>query len=322
MFNLLVGSFGFRTTFTITFEKILPPRFDGAPPVTIPLPTIVPIKRSFFDADITVEMTRDTGTKFTAVIHGLGDDVYRLLEPQKTLVHISLGYADGTEAEVVAGVLQKKSQKAGDGFYDVTLSGIDYVFDRLQCPQKPISYQSQTNKTIGDIAREVCQVANVPAKVKITGPELKPISFVGVSPLLLLRELTNRAQDPTAPVNIQLQIKDGTVWIGTPADIGSDHPAPVDDVGDDAPLTTSGDCMAQSPPDGKDFKIAGDPSLRPNDTITFNGTQYRLEKVTHTLSGNGGYVVQRPGAEPGGDGGRPEERRPARRRDGRQDAPR
>jgi hypothetical protein len=290
MFNLLVGSFGFRTSFTIRLEKILPPQSDGGPPVTVKLPTIVPIKRSFFDAEITVEMTRETGAKFTAVIHGLGDDIYALLEPQKTLVHIALGYADGTESEVIAGVLQKKAQKAGDGFYDTTLTGIDYVFDRLQCPKKPISYQSKTNKTIGDIAKEVCQLANVPAKIKIVGPELKPIGFTNVSPLVLLRELTNRAQDPNAPAKIQLQVKDGTVWIGAPSDIGSDHPVRFDDVGDDTPLTTSGDCAAQNPPDGKDFKIAGEPTLRPNDTFTLNGTQYRIEKITHTLSGDGGYI--------------------------------
>jgi hypothetical protein len=254
------------------------------------LPTILPVTRAFFDAEITVEMTRETGTKFTAVIHGLGDDIFALLDPQNTVVHISLGYADGTESEVVAGVLQKRSQKAGDGFYDTTLTGVDYIFDRLQCPKKLINYESKINKSIGDIAKEICQQANVPAKVKITGPELKPIGFHDVTPLVLLQELTKRAQDPDAPCNIQLQVKDGTVWIGSPSDIGSDHPTPVNDVGDDTPLTTSGDCAADSAPDGKDFTIAGDPTLRPNDIFNLNGKQYRIDKITHTLSGDGGYL--------------------------------
>jgi len=103
----------------------------------------VPVTRAFFDAEITVEMTRETGTKFTAVIHGLGDDIFALLDPQNTVVHISLGYADGTESEVVAGVLQKRSQKAGDGFYDTTLTGVDYIFDRLQADQLRIQDQQE-----------------------------------------------------------------------------------------------------------------------------------------------------------------------------------
>jgi hypothetical protein len=292
MFNLLVGSFGFRTSFTLTFERILPPRIDGAPPVTVELPTIVPVSREFFDGEVTVEMTRDTGASFTAVIHGLGDDVFALLDPQKTLVHITLGYADGTEHEVVTGVLQKKSQEAGDGFYDVTLTGIDHIFDRLQCPKKRINYESKTNKSIGDIAKEICQLANVPAEITktITLPELKPISFHDVTPLMLLQELTKRAQDPEAPDDIQLQVKDGTVWIDSPSHIGKDHPTPVTDVGDDTSLTTSGDCAAENPPDGRDFTIAGDPTLRPNDTINLNGTRYRIERIAHTLSADAGYT--------------------------------
>jgi hypothetical protein len=298
MFNLLVGSFGFRTSFTVTFEKILPTPADGTAPKTVPLETIVPVTRAFFDAEITVEMTRDTGTKFTAVIHGLGDDIYSLLDPQKTLVHIALGYADGTEFPVVDGVLQQKSRKAGDGFYDTTLTGIDYIFDRLQCPKTLINYESKTNKSVGDIAKEICQLANVPANIKIAEPKLKPISFHGVTALVLLQGLTKQAQDPNAPDNIQLQVKDGVVRIGSPSDIGKDHPKPVTDVGDDTPLGASGDCAAASAIDGKDFTIAGDPNLRPNDTFNLDGTQYRIERITHALSGDGGYTCSGRAIDP------------------------
>jgi hypothetical protein len=229
------------------------------------LPTIVPVSRAFFDGEVTVVMTRDTGAHFTVVIHGLGNDVYALLDPQKTLVHVSLGYADGKVPEVMTGVLQTKSQKVGDGFYDVTLTGVDYVFDQLQCPKKLVNYESKTKKTVGDIAKDICQLANVPAKIKVTGgPQLNPISFHNVTPLVLLQELANRAQDPDKPANIQLQVKDGTVWMGSPADIGSDHSTPVTDVGDDTPLSAAGDCASPNAPDGRDFQIAGDPALRPN----------------------------------------------------------
>jgi hypothetical protein len=290
MFNLLVGSFGFRTSYTITFERILPQAADSAPPIIAPLPTIVPVTRAFFDAEITVEMTRDTGTTFTAVIHGLGDDIYSLLDPQNTVLHISLGYADGTESEVVAGVLQKKSQKAGDGFYDTTLTGVDHVFDRLQCPRQRISYESKISKSIGAIAREVCGLANVPFNNKNDGPVLKPIGFYDVTPLVLLQELTKTAQDPDAPENVQLQVKDSVVWLDFPSNIGTDRPNLIDDVGDDTSLSTSGDCSAELALTGKSFTIAGDPNLRPNDIFNLDGTPLRIESITHTLSGDGGYV--------------------------------
>jgi hypothetical protein len=312
MFEQLIGQFGFRTSYTITFERILSQTADSAPPVTAPLPTIVPVTRAFFDAEITVEMTRDTGAKFTAVIHGLGDDIYSLLDPQHTLVHIALGYADGAEAPVVAGVLQKKSRMAGDGFYDTTLTGIDYIFDRLQCPQQPFFYESKDNMTIGDIANDICRLAQVPANIMIGGPQLNAIGFYDVAPLVLLQELTKRAQDPNAPDNIQLQVKDGTVFIGSPDKIGKKHPLPFDDVGDDTPLGASGDCAAANAIDGKDFTIAGDPNLRPNDTFILDGTNYRIDRITHVLSRDGGYTCSGRAVDPNATvadqkkGGRPD----------------
>jgi hypothetical protein len=284
MFNLLVGSFGFRTSFTIEFQRIR----EGAPPLR--LPTVVPVTRAFFDAAITVEMTRDTGTTFTAVIHGLGDDIYDLLDPQNTLVRILLGYADGTESEVVTGVLQKKSQKAGDGFYDTTLTGVDDVFDRLQCPKQRISYESKISKSIGAIAREVCGLANVPFNNKNDGPVLKPIGFYDVTPWVLLQELAKLVQDPAARENVQLQVKDGVVWLDTPSNIGTIRPNLIEDVGDDTSLSTSGDCSTQITLTGKSFTIAGDPNLRPNDIFNLNGTSFRIESISHVLSGDGGYV--------------------------------
>ena len=289
MLNLLVGSFGFRTTFTIEFEKIIDD--PHLPKLQLQkLPTTVPVTRAFFDAEITVEMTRESGARFAAVIHGLLDDIYALLDPQNTLVRIKLGYADGAESEVVAGVLQKKSQKAGDGFYDTTLTGVDYVFDRLQCPKQRISYESK-EKSIGTIAREVCGRANVQFYKKDDGPVLnKSISRYDVTPWVLLQELAQQVQDPDAPENVQLQVKDEGVWLDFPSNIGKDHPNRIEDVGDDTSLSTSGDCSAQLALLGKSFTIAGDPNLRPNDTFNLNGTRFRIESITHTLSGDGGCV--------------------------------
>src|SRR5690242_8205740 len=105
----LVGSFGFRTTFSVSFERILPapaasalagPSESGLPPLaTVPQPTIVPVSRSFFEADIRVMMpSTATANFFELAIYGLGNDVFRLLDPQTTIVDISLGYADGSSS--------------------------------------------------------------------------------------------------------------------------------------------------------------------------------------------------------------------------------
>jgi hypothetical protein len=284
MLSLLVGAFGFRTTFSLSFETILPPLFDGAPSLTVPLPTIVPVKRDFFDADISVTMPQaGTANSFTAKIYGMGNDIFALLQPLKTLVHISLGYADGDSSEVISGILQTKkfSLPSGEGFYMAELTGVDAVFDKLQNPPKKISYTS-SNESIGAIAKAICGKAGVPAQITADGSTPKALTFNDVTPLAALQALADRGQ-------FTLQVKDGKVWLGAPADIGADHPIPFTDGGTGSPITARGAGSAGGALDGQDFDMAGDPTLRPNDTVVLGTDKYRIQSVVHSLARDSGY---------------------------------
>ena len=280
--------FGFRTTFKVSFEKLLPPvTVAGAaktlPPV--PLPTIVPVTRAFFEADVTIVMPQAGGENhFTLNIYGLANDIFKLLDPPHTLVHISLGYADGSTSEVISGLLtEKRLTPAPDGcFYQAELKGVDYTFDQLQYPAQNIkAYKSKQGQTIAQIATDICGLANVPNQIKDDGQTVDPLTYDNVTPLAVLQALARRG-------SYALQFKDGKVWLGAPAGLGTDHPVPITDGSTSKPVTARG-APAASPSDGQDFDMAGDPALRPNDTVTFGKDKFRIESVTHKLTRNGGY---------------------------------
>jgi hypothetical protein len=294
MSSTLVGAlgvlaFGFRTSFEVTFEKILPPVTSGGisktlPPV--PLPTIVPVTRSFFEADITIVMPQAGGeNNFTLNIYGLANDIYKLLDPQHTLVHISLGYIGGSSKEVISGLLtEKRLTPAPDNcFYQAELKGVDYIFDQLQYPAQNIkAYKSKQGQTIGQIAADICGLANVPYQIKDNGPPVDPLSYDDVTPLAVLQALARRR-------NHALQFKDGKVWLGAPSFIGTNNTVPVTDGSTSKPVTARGGKPTASPSDGQDFDMAGDPGLRPNDTVIFGKDRFRIESITHKLTRNGGY---------------------------------
>src|SRR5450755_4600001 len=118
-----LSDLGFRATYSVTFEKILPAVFGISPP-PVPIPTIVPVTTMFFEADVEVSMDEtESANTFSMCIYGLGDDIYSLLVPQKTVVHITLGYDDGGTKEVMTGLLTEKNLKAGDQWYEATLKG-------------------------------------------------------------------------------------------------------------------------------------------------------------------------------------------------------
>jgi hypothetical protein len=284
-------SFGFRTTFSVTFEKILPAlKIPGStkalPPVVIPLPTIVPVSRAFYEADVSIVMPQAGGENhFILNIYGLGNDLFSLLDPEHTLVHISLGYADGSSSEVMAGLLtEKRLSVASDNcFYQAELKGVDYVFDQLQYPAQNITaFTSDKGQTIGQIAGKICDAANVAKQIKADGPPIDPLTFDDATPLAVLQSLAKRG-------GYALQIKDGKVWMGAPADLGTDHPLPITDGTTSKPVTARGGTPAASPSDGQDFDMAGDSTIRPNDTVNFGKSKYRIESVTHKLTRNGGY---------------------------------
>lgn len=281
--------FGFRTTFSFTFEKLLSVELLGVtvalPPV--PLPTIPPVSRAFFEAEATIVMPQAGGENhFTATIYGLGNDIFSQLDPLHTLVHISLGYADGNSAEVINGLLTEKhiTIDSERGLYRTELVGVDYTFDQLQYPVggNIKGFTSDKGQTIADIAGKICDLAKVAKQIKVTGPAIDPLTFDDQTPLTVLQALARRG-------GVALQMKDGKVFMGAPADIGQDHKTAITDGSTSKPVATRGSDPKASSNDGQDFDMAGDPTLRPNDTVLFGTDRYRIESVTHKLTSKTGY---------------------------------
>src|SRR6266849_927064 len=283
MFSRLVGSFGFRTTFEVTFEKISSWK-DGK---ADSLPTAVPISRKFFEAEVTIKMdSTGSANTFKLIIYGLREDIYKLLNPLQTIVHISLGYADGESKEVMVGLLTEKNLEAGDCWYEATLSGVDYVYERLKRPGVPFRkvYKPEDKKTIGDIAQDICQTVHVNSNIAVPRPEPFTLaqSFNDVSPLEALQKIAKIG-------GFSIQAKDGKLWMGTPEALGVTQLTPITDGATSHPVTARSDTPGTSPLDGQDFKVAGLPSLRPSDLVTLGKQQYRIESVTHELKREGGY---------------------------------
>jgi hypothetical protein len=287
-----LSDLGFRATYSVTFEKILPPVFGISPP-PVPIPTIVPVTISFFEADVEVSMDEtESANTFSMCIYGLGDDVYSLLVPQKTVVHITLGYDDGGTKEVMTGLLTEKSLKAGDQWYEATLKGKDFVFDQLQRPAQTVSQVSQG--TVGDIAAAICSAAGVDTQIPDKGPTLQTISFNDETPFQALIRL---AQIPQPPFS--LQAKDGKLWMGTPDSLGVMQLTPIDDGATSRPVATRGATPDASPMDGQDFDIAGLPVLRPSDSVILGSDTFRIQSITHKLSRDGGYTCSGRALSPG-----------------------
>ena len=297
MASTIIGSLaghssGFRTTFTVTFEKIAPPLIAApgsfpAARLLVPLPTIVPISRSFFEADITIEMPQaGSGNRFTLSIYGLANDIYKLLDPQNTLVHISLGYADGgSPSEVIAGILTEANltPAADNCFYQGVLKGVDYVYDQLQYPAQNLqNFKSTQGQNIGQIATSVCNLIHVASQITTSDPAIDPLTRDDVSPLTFLQELARRG-------GYALQVRDGKVRMGAPSALGTVHPVAIQDGTTSKPVTARGAKPASSSSTGQEFDMAGDPTIRPNDTVTFGTDQFLIESVTHKYTRDGGY---------------------------------
>jgi hypothetical protein len=294
---MALSDLGFRVSYTLTFEKILPPLPGplAGPPKTLPIPTIVPVSSSFFEADIRVDMdATEASNKFEVTIFGLGDDIYSLLVQGQTIVHITLGYDDGASQEVMTGLLTEKTLEADETenqWYKATLTGKDYVFDQLQRPIKNIS-QSYQGRTIGFIAKDVCSQAGVSPNIPDNGETLTTISFNDVTPFEALNRLASIA-------GFSLQAKDGKLWMGTPENLGVTQTTPIDDGATSRPVATRGATAGASPMDGQDFDIAGLPALRPSDLVQLGTSRYRIQSLTHKLTRDGGYTCCGRALSPG-----------------------
>src|SRR3984893_10817663 len=274
---------GFRTTFKVTFARILPPVLGVAPP-PVPIPTIVPVSSSFFEADIEIKMDEtEAANKFSARIYGLGDDIYSLLVPEKTVVHITLGYDDGGSKEVMTGLLTCKSLQAGDQWDEATLTGFDLIFDKLQRPLKNVNKAFPEDfpniKTVGELAAAICNDAGVATEIPDKGPPLETFTSKDETPFQALSRL---AQIPEPSFSVQA--KDGKLWMGTPEKLGVTQTAPIDDGATSRPFVCRGATAAANPMDGQDFNIAGLSALRPSDLVILGSDTFRIQSITHKLT--------------------------------------
>jgi hypothetical protein len=300
MFSLGAGIPGFRASFEVSFAKILPPAGPLATPLPpVPIPTIVPVSSSFFEADVWVKMdSTEAANEFCMTIYGLGDDIYSLLVPQQTVVHITLGYDDADSEEVMTGILTDKSIKAGDQYYEATLKGRDFVFDQLQRPVKRVN-QTFDAMTVGDIAAAICGGAGVATNITAKGPTLDHISFShDETPFTALNMLIARTGGNSTP-RFSMQSKDGKLWFGDPASLGVTQATPITDGATSQPLSARGATATASAMDGQEFNIAGLPALRPSDLVTLGTNLFRIQSITHKLTRTAGYVCTGRALSPG-----------------------
>jgi hypothetical protein len=295
--SLLQSPFGFQASYSVSFETVLPPLPGplAGPPSTISLPTIVPIATGYFEANIEVAMdATEASNSFCLTIYGLGQDVYGLLVPQSTVVHITLGYSDANSQEVMTGLLTEmrfEADEVENQWYKATLKGVDFVFSQLQRPLSMVTKQYD-NKTVGFIANDICSSTGVGTTIPDPGITLKTITFNNVTPFNALNTLAHRGQ-------FSLQAKDGKLWMGTPANLGVTQTTPIDDGATSRPVTARGATAAASPMDGQDFDIAGLPSLRPGDLVQLGTSTYRIQAITHKLTREGGYTCCGRALSPG-----------------------
>jgi len=299
MLSLGSGGPGFRPSYQVTFFAIPQSGPVAPPPPPIPIPTVVPVSSSFFEADIRISMdATESANQFCVTIYGL-NDIYDLLVPQQTVVQITLGYDDAGSQEVMTGILCEKSIAAGDQWYEATLRGKDFVFDRLQ---RPLQNVTQTfpdkdhpdptigsNPTVGAIAAAICKNAGVATDIPDNGPPVTTITFNDVTPFEALNMLAARTGGNSTPW-FRLQAKDGKLWMGDPSTLGTAYTTPIDDGATSRPLSSCGDTAAASPMDGQDFNIAGLPALRPGDLVILGTDTFRIRSITHKLTREGGYT--------------------------------
>ena len=273
---------GFRTGYRVTFARILPaPGPLAVAPPPVPLPTIVPVSSPFFEADIRVDMdASEAGNRFELTIYGLGDDIYGLLVPQQTVVHIALGYDDAGITEVMTGLLTEKSLKAGEQWYEATLKGVDFVFDRLQRPVDTVARDFR-NTSVGDIASAICRAAGVDTRIPDSGPILETISFRDRTPLDALTRSRALPASACAPRTASVD--------GRPDDLGVTQTIAIDDGATSRPVAARGATAAATPLDGQDFDVAGLASLRPDDLVALGARRFASSRSA-TSSRARGYT--------------------------------
>src|SRR6266516_3924079 len=280
--------------------------------------SVVPIDRNFYEADVRVEMHYALlANTFNITIAGLSLTLYDYIEANKTTVKIWLGYYMGNQqTEVFEGIVQKKEIKAGDCFYEQTLSGVErdwYLLDNTPVKEgdKDIPYADNTfiSKFLDGIEKKTGIKID---KGGTPDPQLKisrHLSFQRQSALDALQELHNRLHQIDG---YSLFVRDGKIRYALAAfpnnNTGQEilaqytydnylvetTPINEDEGGRRGPLLTEKKDDAAV---GYDFEMLGDPRLRPGDTVTFlvkvdkvdTPVTLTIESITHDFSRARGY---------------------------------
>jgi hypothetical protein len=275
------------------------------------LATLIPISRDFYEADVKVEMTYavTTGNTFEMTIAGLTAPVYDAIEVDKTVIKIELGYYLGQKDQVFEGVVQKKSAKAGQCFYETTLTGIEratYLLQRTCLKNGDVPYAENT--LISDLLGAIASKAGLVTPHSPTAANARTAkfdrrwSFEERTALDAVKDLHFRVREVPG---LSLFIRDGQLWYD--GSTGTERIKPISP--DDFLLSAKPVAESRAgerhgcpkekkePPVGYDFEIFGDPTLRPGDTITLlveekgipKPQRLTIEKVVHDFSREKGY---------------------------------
>ncbi len=280
------------------------------------LRTLLPINRNFYEADVKVTMRYAlVGNTFEVTVAGLSPAVYDAIAVGKTSLKITLGYYAGMDKQVLEGVIQKKSAKAGECFYETTLSGVEKSFHLLQTTCLDDSVVFPANTPIGDILGKIKERA----KVELNMPGVTPASdtriprewsFDKKSALAALKRIQERLRQIDG---YSLSVRDGQIWYGRAAarlnNAGQVIANPVysydnylvkTDPADEDRGGQRSPCVKKEKKAtllGYDFEMLGDPRLRPGDTVQFKVKEkdeekvvpLTIESITHDFSRTRGY---------------------------------
>ena len=100
----------FFPRFTVQFAFV--PAAAGPTLQPVPLPTVVPVSRDFYEADVKVDMAYGIeANPFTVVIAGLPTTLYDTIKIGATIVLVRLGYYGHQTEAVFEGLVLKKSKR-------------------------------------------------------------------------------------------------------------------------------------------------------------------------------------------------------------------
>jgi hypothetical protein len=279
------------------------------------------------DADVSVTMSRwTTGSTFTITLYDLPEaKVKSLAGPVSPLplpvplgapgpaapprVKIKLGYLDTAVGLVLDGVYESVDSSVTGDKLVTTVKGREAAV--YACKKTPLTAPLSGQLSYADAAKNLLSNPKLPPNCVAATPNvdlpggatLDNLKFTAKTVLQALDELAKRA-------NAELLIADGKVFFGAPVRYDDVTPSPLDYAATLAkfdPLLKlaipgtakpgGGDAPPDKPVKGFQFTIAGDPSMRPGQTVTVAKIKdyvaanpaFRIRDVKHVYSAAGGY---------------------------------